>query len=405
MIKEDPIQLGQEALYLAACALHSVVPDKERVNAMNLEKLYAFCQFHALTAMICMVLEPTDAFAAAAPELKKKWQDAKNKAIRKNMLLDAERTRLFAWMESAGIWHMPLKGILLKELYPKIGMRQMSDNDILYDAAFQQAIKRYMTAQGYTGSVGKNHHDTYKKPPVYNFELHTALYGRSHNPVLQAYYQNIKEKLLSDSDSAFGYHFRDEDFYIYLTSHAWKHYSSAGTGLRTLTDVYVYLRKKGTSLDWTYIDGELKKLGIADFERGCRTLAEKLLSKPVYFHVASLCEEEETMLAFFSGSGTYGTLQNRVEKELRELASKGKAITTMDKLRYLRSRLFPNLAWFNANVPFCYQHKWSIPFFYIYRCARVVLLHGNRLKNELHTVKAIGESDTDSIPSGKDIIP
>lgn len=33
---------------------------------------------------------------------------------------------------------MPLKGILLKEMYPKIGMLQMADNDILYDKQYRK---------------------------------------------------------------------------------------------------------------------------------------------------------------------------------------------------------------------------------------------------------------------------
>jgi len=101
-----------------------------------------------------------------------------NKAVRKNILLDAERTAIFERFEQQGIWYMPLKGSILKELYPENGMREMADNDILYDSTKQAEVKKIMLSMGYSAeSVGKSHHDVYMKPPVLNFELHTLLFG------------------------------------------------------------------------------------------------------------------------------------------------------------------------------------------------------------------------------------
>ena len=48
-----------------------------------------------------------------------------------------------------GIWYAPLKGILLQALYPKYGMRQMSDNDILYGVEGQKKLIAMMKKRGY----------------------------------------------------------------------------------------------------------------------------------------------------------------------------------------------------------------------------------------------------------------
>ena len=53
--------------------------------------------------------------------------------MRKALLFDAERKGILDFMEQRGIWYLPLKGVVLKDYYPAVGMRQMSDNDILYD--------------------------------------------------------------------------------------------------------------------------------------------------------------------------------------------------------------------------------------------------------------------------------
>ena len=65
------------------------------------------------------------------------------------MLLDAEREQVFKEMDAAGIWHLPLKGSVLKSLYPKPWMRQMSDNDILFDPEYQSEVKDIMVKRGY----------------------------------------------------------------------------------------------------------------------------------------------------------------------------------------------------------------------------------------------------------------
>ncbi|HAM14311.1 MAG TPA: hypothetical protein DCP91_00300, partial [Eggerthellaceae bacterium] len=50
----------------------------------------------------------------------------------------------------------------------------------------------------------------------------------------------------------------------------------AGTGLRSLLDVYVWVRAKGGTLDWDRVSGELAKMGLAEFEARNRRLAMRL---------------------------------------------------------------------------------------------------------------------------------
>ena len=77
-----------------------------------------------------------------------------------------------------------------------------------------------------------------------------------------------------DGTAAGTYHFTPEDFYVYLVAHEYKHYVRGGTGLRSLLDVYVFLRRMGDSLDRDYIRRETDKLNITEFE----TQTERSLS-------------------------------------------------------------------------------------------------------------------------------
>ena len=90
---------------------------------------------------------------------------------------------------------MPLKGSILKEWYPKFGMREMADNDILFDATRRQQVRNIFANRGYSiESYNKGNHDAYEKPPIYNFEMHVALFHEDCS-TLQKKYENVVDRL------------------------------------------------------------------------------------------------------------------------------------------------------------------------------------------------------------------
>ena len=292
-------------------------------------------------------------------------------------------------MEQAGIWYMPLKGSVLQAVYPRYGMRQMSDNDILYDAAGQKKLACLMQKRGYeTEMCGKSNHDVFMKPPVYNYEMHTSLFGKFSGSAFYGYYSGIKEKLLRDKPDGYGYHFTDEDFYIYMTAHTYKHYNQSGVGLRSLADAYVYLNAKGQDMDLAYIARETKKLGMAEFDSQLRALAEKLFCNPSPGGV-SLSAQEEATLSFFVGSGAYGTTKFYVQNRMRELQPEGEDSIWKGRLRFIWRRLFPTMEWYENYEPFVAKHKILIPFFLVYRLFR--RLFGRGVKGEIDAMRKYGK--------------
>lgn len=361
-------------LYLLMCGVEGKPPSSELLREMNMEDVYQISVYHTLSAMTYMTLEKGQDILEG--EVFKNWKKEKDKAIRKNILLDRERERIFAFMEEQGIWHMPLKGIILKEMYPAFGMRQMADNDILYDSNFQNPLCIWMKEQGYKViSCGRGNHDVYEKKPVYNYEMHTALYGEEHNPVWITYYENIKEKLIADKKKKYSFHFTDEDFYIYIITHIYKHFAGSGTGIRSLLDVYIYLQAKEAIMNWDYINEELKKVQVSDFEGKVRHLSQKVFSK----ELQKLTKKEEELLKYFLYSGTYGTLENHVQHRLDQFET--------DKKGYIIKRLVPDEEFYKNYVPFVYQHKWSRPFFIIFRLVRGLFRKDRRIMKEIKALK------------------
>ena len=372
---------GWDLVYLIACSLHAVKPDAQRVCAMDLDALYRLSKAQSLGSMVAGVLLGS---GALKQEEILRWKEMRDKAIRKNMLLDAERSQLCAYLEQEGIWYLPLKGVVLQNLYPAYGMRQMGDNDLLVDENGLESIKEYMLACGYQSHGGGDYNHAYTKPPVYNFEIHWSLIKDGWNlQNKEAYYENVQDKLLP-GESPFARMLSCEDQYIYLIVHAYKHANAGGTGLRAAVDQFVCARA-WQDMDAAYVQAELEKLGIAAFEKTLRGLAQKLFAQPCAPMGVCLAPEEETLLSSMLGSGTYGNFDNRVKNRMRKLSG-GKDEEKGLRGRYLLGRLFPTAEQMKERFPVLRRAVWLLPVMYVYRILYGGIVRGGKIRREISIV-------------------
>lgn len=396
--KEQWTAAAWDMLYLVQCGIHSVVPDPDRVAGMDLEKVYARSKSQSLEALTCMALE---SLLESDPQIQipdqnqvlSKWKNAKNKAIAKNLMMDAAREQLFAFLEEQGIWHVALKGAVLCHMYPKYGMRQMADNDILFDPFFRQEVHDWFVEQGYeVESFQENAHDVYLKQPVYNFEMHTALFYEGEPPQLIRYYQNVKDRLVQEPGTSFEYRMTDEDFYLYIVAHEYKHYVNRGTGLRSLLDLYLCSKAKN-NMNHRYLEEELGKTGLLAFEHEMSELANKICaSMPDSKTLAeALSEREQVILKNLMSGDTYGAMETYWNNQVRKLQSDGGKISAGVKLSYLLRRIYPGReymeTWSQEYAPYLFRHRWLMPAAPVWRMIKRGIEKKKQVKEELDVVK------------------
>ena len=353
-------------IYLCTCSINGIVPEKGKIEGMNLQEVYQFASFHMLSAMVAMALE-------SAGFKDRNSIAALTNSLKNNSLFDLNRKAIVDRLEQKGIWYMPLKGAVLKDFYPKYGMREMSDNDILIDPGRSSEVKCVMEELGFEAlSFGIGNHDVYYKEPSLGFEMHKELFEGLFFDRFSSYYQNVKDRLVKDEGNRFGYHFSPEDLYVYLIAHEYKHYSGGGTGLRSLLDTYVCL--KALSLDTAYIGQEAEKLGIRDFEERNRLLALHV------FGESGPSAEEQELLEEICSSGAHGTVAHRVEKQIKE---KG-------RWRYFLSRLTLPREEMRRHYPILKKAPVLYPVFWGYR-----LIHGFFYKRDrfLYQLKTVLKKD------------
>ncbi len=380
---------GISVIYLACCALHSVLPERAAVEAMDAEAVYRQAKRHKMQAVTYMALTSvTD----RASEIYPLWHRDYTNSMRMLFSYALEREKVQLFFEKSGIWYLPLKGIVLQNLYPKLGMRQMVDNDYLVDADKCELIRDRMVADGYEVEMyGRASHDVYLKLPYGNFEMHKTLCKESHDDVFARYYSNVKERLVKDEGNSYGYHFTDEDQYIYFVVHAYKHYAiSGGTGIRTLMDAYIYDTRCGKVMDRVCLDRELKRLKLLEFETALRELSVKIFDKSNCrpdFCSTGLTEDEKSFLDFFVGSGCFGSMDQSIKNKLAAYADGEGKVGNKSKLKYYLNRLFPTGLYFKENHPILYRHKYLIPFFWIYRIVTKLFTRAGDIFKEFNLIR------------------
>ena len=374
------------------------VANEENSLKIYIGRIYYIAKKHNLVSIMAQAMEKLG--FESDSDIWKRWLKEKNQLIYKSVLMDVEREAIQDFFEKNNIWYMLLKGMVIRKYYPAPELREMADNDILFDNKYSKEVYEFMTARGYkSDDYNKGYHDEYLKPPAYNFEMHRQLVSSKERPKWYEYYKDVKSILIKDTNenretaannesnnTSNQFYFSDNDFYVYFIVHTYKHFLNSGMGLRTVLDVYLYVSNLQEKLDFDYIEEQLKKLDAYDFEQTFRSIAFKMFDENLedrkWWDLFDVKEQE--MLSYVLDAGTYGNLENSVAHKMGY--TKGEKKKTSDKARYIFRRLFPSMDTIEEFFPFFYKHKWAIPFLYIYRIGKIPFTRRKKVAGELKEV-------------------
>lgn len=393
----------------------------EKPETVNWEDIYKIAQKNGVEGISYCGLKYLSEFPAK--EIVKRWEQSFQMTCYRKLRFDVEREQILQELSAKGLSYLPLKGILVADYYPKMGMRSMADNDILYgfveaeestakdlgkeDSSLKTAasagyriaganeaeqeksvlsaqnrIVEIMEARGYEVKTLAGNHDSFLKEPMFNFEMHRRLMAES-SP-FYFYYKNPWARAIRNEQNPFLFSFSDEDEYIYLLAHSFKHFDNSGCGIRFLIDLYVFLNRKGEGMDWNYVNRELHILHLAEFEKQMHEMALAAFSRD-----GMLSGEQEDMMFFLMGCGTYGTMQIRIDKQLQNLLEETEGNAKQAKRRYVHDRLFPPVEVWKDAFPFFYRHRIFRPLLPVYRVG-TALVH--RPKNFWSEIKILWRS-------------
>ncbi len=311
--------------------------------------ILSLSKHHSVANIVCYALEHSN--AAVPQEIMVKLCKERDIALMQDLQQQADFEQLCEAFAKADIRFIPLKGILIKALYPQSDYRTMSDIDLLIDESNADKVQQTMLSLGYSAkSIGHDVHDVYHKQPATSVEVHRELFGAEGEE-----YASLFADPWKTCTNTFGtkYEFTPTTFFKYLLAHGMKHYAQGGTGIRTFIDINTYLHKYEEHIDLERI--------YADFESvGQRQLCEDFIAlSKVWFEGDTHTEHTQHTAEYILNGGTYGTFENQVQHELK---SKG-------RVRYIFAKLFPRLKVMQERYPVLKKIPVLLPVFWMVRIA------------------------------------
>ena len=258
--------------------------------------------------------------------------------------------------------YIPLKGSVIKELYPKPWLRTGCDIDILvHEEDVDAAAAAIADELGYE-IKGKGEHDIsiLATEGVY-VELHFSLLEESRGRNLSKVLSDVWKHASPCESGSFRYELDDAMFYFYHVAHMAKHFVDGGCGLRPFLDLWLMERSKNYHTNET--KHLLKKGKLVDFAETAVQLSE------AWFSGKEHTETTRLMAEFVMSGGCFGTAQTKMLSHQQRSGG---------RLKYTLSRIFVPYDDLKGQYPIIKKYRFLTPFCEI--CRLFSLVFGKKKK-------------------------
>lgn len=277
--------------------------------------------------------------------------------------------RLFAAFEERQIDYLPLKGVLLKGIYPMPEMRRMGDADILFRREQYEAIKDVLTEMGFTFDYETDHEAVWKHPSLL-LEMHKRIVPRRDQD-LYRYFGNGWAHAVADTEHPHRYGFTPEMQFVSLFVHLVKHYRGGGIGLSHMIDLWVF-RRHHSELNEAVIRAELDKVYLGEFYAN---VWETLL---VWFESKEATEKTDFITNVIFENGVYGTRERAHLSYVAKAGHGEKAHKNSYVAKWLRL-VFPPKRTLQTKYPVLRRCAVLLPVIWVVRWMDTLLFHRKRI--------------------------
>ncbi len=280
-----------------------------------------------------------------------------------------------AALDKCGLPYVPLKGSVIRDLYPLPELRTSSDIDVLVREEDLDRAVQELESQTDFKTMQRDYHDISMVNARVHLELHFTL---KHNA------ENIDRLLANAWDYAVPtgsgscWTFTPEFQIFHVIAHMSKHFTNGGLGIRPFIDLWLLRHKTG--FDENAVREMCAECSILTFYEECCTLSEVWLGKEEHTETSSMLED------FCLSGGVYGS---------DHFNSAGKR-RTKKFLPYIASRIFPPLSEVKAYYP---EAEGRSAAYYYGRRLTSWLSHGRReeLKNKFNDILTTEPEYLDSV--------
>lgn len=346
--------------------------DRERIlryiTENGADKLYSLSRIHDLTHLVGAVFESYG--LAPEGETLKKIRKKYFAAIYRYRGILHELQSIKELFTQHKIQHMPLKGSVIRSLYPEPWMRTSCDIDILvHKEDLEKARMLLETELSYKKSAECFHDISFFSPGGVHVELHFTLIEDFTYPKINEILSSVWERSSPSPEGEFTFTMPTELLYFYHVAHMMKHLFEAGCGIRFFIDLLLLDEK--LDFDRDELDKMLDLTGLLDYRNKSLELAR------VWFRGGDHTDFTRTYENHIIRSGIYGTKESKV---LVHQKRKG------GKFKYAMRRIFLPYRSLSEMFPVIKKHKWLTPVFEVVRWFK--LIFGGKLRSSVSELKA-----------------
>ena len=337
---------------------------------LSLTTLYQFQSFHNVTGATYMALKNY----YNSEQIKEFELDYKKNLLRLARFEIAGQ-ELYAVLEKECIPFIILKGAVLKDLYTTPAMRYFTDYDI-YIGDRCPDVEKVMLALGYVYDHDTENDMDFIKKPSLHFEMHHSLFTDKYD--FGGYFNNPFDKAVLREGSSYVYVLRNEDCFIYVLAHLYKHFTDGGCGIKQFMDIYTMMQK--WSLDMEYIRGELKKIGLDGF------LETSIKLNAFLFDDAEADDELKQIADYVFNNGTFGNVKNSMALKYAQEDEEEKKKFGLYKVKYFANRWQLSFSGMKNQYPILSKVSLLLPFCYIHKLFRVAFFRRDVLKSQIRDI-------------------
>jgi len=351
------------------CAIEGKpLPKKAAEGAReNLPELYSLSKHHDLSHLLFDVLRDGEVIQKG-DEYYNKFEKQKLTAIYRSMKLESELSRIKATLSESKIRHIPLKGAIIRKLYPAPYMRTSCDIDILVsEETLDDAISILTERLSYTTDGVRHFHDvSLYSPSGIHLELHFSILEKEEK--LDKVLSKVFEYTVP-SEESYSLKLDNEFLIFHLLAHTCYHFLNGGSGIKPFID----LRFLITALDFSRekLDLLCKEAEIEKFCAACECLTR------VWFFGEEHSDLTRKMEDFIIRGGVYGSHDNKNAIEQNKAGG---------KLRHIRSLIFPSFSTMKVMYPVLERHSILLPICHIRRWCRIIFT--GKIKRSVRIIKS-----------------
>lgn len=323
---------------------------------ISVEEYLAFARVQQIEALLI-----TGMHKSGVPITKEVRNILLRATLLSNRQVDTAKS-LYALFEANKIDYIPLKGCVLKVLYPSEELRSMGDIDMLVRAEQYERIRPLMLSLGCKEGVQSDHEYIWDKDGIH-IELHKRLIP-SYNKDYYAYYGDGWQ-LAKPADTPHRYEMSPEDSLVYLFTHYAKHYRDAGVGIRQALDLYVY-RKAHPNLDDAYIAKKMTLLQLNRFYNNTMHMLD------VWFADAEHTEASRLISDRLFASGVFGTHADSLQSTMLKKVNHYGAVQEVKLLNWFH-RAFPAYSGMRQLYPVLNNYPVLLPVMWVTRWINILL--------------------------------